>query len=212
MGNRARCTHRENSDDASRDGRGVVWVGLRSAHCRSSPRDARSSGPRVPRGRGPCGPRTCASTSAVDEMAEAYRFDQQVERMSSFSPIMPGPVDSPFFADVQRVGWTGQLLGQTRMLVYSLLAPDALGVALEGGLLSDVDGVWASDLVAALDKSRLSSLVLADIRLPRNPSFATPPGTSRSRPGTPASSGPTSRPNAWPSSCSRVTRTRSASP
>ena len=52
--------------------------------------------------------------SAVDEMTAGYRFDQQVERIRAFSPAMAGPVHSPFFGDVQRADWTGQLLRQTK--------------------------------------------------------------------------------------------------
>jgi hypothetical protein len=104
--------------------------------------------------------------TAVDEMADGYRFDQYVERLNAFGPQMDGPVHSPFFADVQRADWTAGLLRQTRMLAYSLLAPEALREVLEGTTLFDVDEAWAADLVAELDEARLSNLVVAAIFVP----------------------------------------------
>lgn len=95
------------------------------------------------------------STSAADEMSRGLRFDLLVDRLRAFSPQVPGPVHEPFFADMQRVGWHAQILGQARYLAYSLFAPDLPGDTLEGRVIAGVDAAWAREVEASLDAGRL---------------------------------------------------------
>lgn len=106
-------------------------------------------------------------TSAAAEMSRGLRLDLLVDRLKAFTPHVPGPVHEPFFADMQRVGWHAQILGQARYLVFSLLAPDLLGDIIAGRVIADVDAAWAGEVEARLDPERLSYLLVVDVRLPR---------------------------------------------
>lgn len=110
-------------------------------------------------------------TSAADELAEGYRFEQWVDRLGTYQSVSAGPVHSPFFADVEHVIWLSRLTRQAKTLAYSLLAPETLGEeGLYYGTVPDVGGGWATDLMAELDETRLKSLVVVDIRMP-NPEW-----------------------------------------
>ena len=104
--------------------------------------------------------------SAIDGMTEGYRFGQMVERLRGYQPMAPGPVHSPFFAGAQQADWTSALLRQARTLAYSLLAAETLGEGLELRPVLDVGSDWADGLIADLDESRLSDLVVMDVKLP----------------------------------------------
>jgi hypothetical protein len=106
------------------------------------------------------------SVSAADEMAQGFRHELLVDRTRSFALTMDGPTHDRFFADLQQLGWDTQVLGQVRILAYSLLAPDLLGDALDGVGLFDVDAQWALDLQSRLDSPRLASLAVVDIGVP----------------------------------------------
>jgi hypothetical protein len=110
--------------------------------------------------------RAYLDASAVDEMADGFRLEQLAERTTVFVPWAQGPSHQPFFADMQRVRMSSQLLGQLQMLVFSLLARDELGEGLDGAPIDGVDAAWATDLMAELDSSRLSGLVVKDIAPP----------------------------------------------
>lgn len=106
------------------------------------------------------------ASTAADEMAAGFRFDELVERVQMYSVTLDGPTHSPFFAEVQRRDFEGEPLWQARHLAYSLLAPDAFGEALNGDSLRDVGRDWAADLMGELDESRLAGLVVVDIGRP----------------------------------------------
>ncbi len=106
--------------------------------------------------------------SAVDEMTEGYQLGQMVDFLGQFHPGAEGPVHDPFFADIQHAQATARLLAQTRMLAYTLLAPETLTeVVFARNPILGVDAAWAMDLMAELDTARLSGLEVMDIAVPR---------------------------------------------
>ncbi len=101
-------------------------------------------------------------TTAVDEMADGCRFEQMADRLGTLLINMPGPVHSPFVADIQGAEWTAELLGQTRMLVYSVArSPFEGDPCLVGFTLLRYGDEWKSDdssLRSAVPRSRLRYL------------------------------------------------------
>jgi hypothetical protein len=99
-------------------------------------------------------------TVAVDEMAEGFRFDLQIERLKAFlSYDGMAPAGHPFFVEMNRVERVSVVMRQLRNLVYGLLSEETI----DGSVIAPVDPAWAEDFVALVDPERLAGLALLDI-------------------------------------------------
>ena len=100
------------------------------------------------------------ASAAIDEAAEGFDFVAYTERLRAWLPfISPAPATDPFLVEMNRAQQTAQLLGQTRMLVYSLLTTEDL----EGGTVAPVDGAWARAFIDQVDLSRLAGLYVVAV-------------------------------------------------
>jgi hypothetical protein len=103
------------------------------------------------------------ATVADDEMAAGFRFEASVERLKAFMPFLaPAPATDPLFVELNRISQTGQVAGQLRMLLYSILT-DA---DLEGNATLGVDATWAASFVDQLDLDRLEGLTTLVVYFP----------------------------------------------
>jgi hypothetical protein len=103
------------------------------------------------------------ATAAIDEMAEGFDFVAYIDRLKAWLSFQaPAPATDPFLVELNRAQLTGQLLLQTRMLIYSLLTSEDL----EGGTLAPVDAAWATDFMAQLDLTRLAPMEVIEVAAP----------------------------------------------
>jgi hypothetical protein len=61
---------------------------------------------------------------AVDEMSDNFDIARYVTRLQAFPFQAPAPSDYPFYTEINRAKFTGELLFQTRNVAYGLLASD----------------------------------------------------------------------------------------
>ena len=100
------------------------------------------------------------ASAAIDEMATGFDFTAYIERLRAWIPYLaPAPATDPFLIEMNRAQQTAQLLGQTRMLIYSILTAEDL----EGGTVAPVDGAWAQGFIEQMDLSRLGGLVVETV-------------------------------------------------
>ena len=107
-------------------------------------------------------------SAAIDQVAHGFDFVAYVDRLKSWGPFAPAPATDPFLVELNRVQQESQLLGQTRTLIYSLLATEEL----DGTRIAPVDAAWAEAFVDQVDLGRLDDLEVVDVRLPE-PEYAT---------------------------------------
>lgn len=101
-------------------------------------------------------------SAAIDEMAEGFDFVAYVERLRAWLPFLTqAPATDPFLVEMNRAQQAAQLLGQTRMLIYSLLTTEDL----EGGTVTPVDGAWAQSFIDQVDLTRLAGLQVVAVLL-----------------------------------------------
>jgi hypothetical protein len=101
------------------------------------------------------------NVTAIDEMAEGYRFDLAIDRLSAFMPFsMMAPSEYPFYADMNRVMQANRVMFQMRNLSYSLLS----GVDV-GQPMVPADIAWARAFTDQLDPTRLRALTVVDVRV-----------------------------------------------
>jgi hypothetical protein len=101
------------------------------------------------------------ATLAAPDVAEHLDFVAMAGRVGAWGPSMMGPSAGALFTGLNRLHQTAQVLGQTRILVYSLLTD----IELDGTMVQ-VDEAWAGAFVAALDQSRLAGLTLVAVGFP----------------------------------------------
>ncbi len=100
---------------------------------------------------------------AVDEMSAGFRFDLYTDRLQALALSSSlAPADYPFYADMNRTLQSGRLLGQVRMLVYSLLSSEKI----DGSTIVPADKARADTFIKQVDPSRLAGLSVTDIRFP----------------------------------------------
>lgn len=102
---------------------------------------------------------------AADEMAAGFDFEGYIERLGVFLPFAAfSPTADPLFVEMNRAHMSMQVLGQLRMLIYSLLT-DA---SLEPQGVAQVDRAWAASFVGQLDLERLAGLEIQVIEPPQS--------------------------------------------
>lgn len=101
------------------------------------------------------------AASAVDALAEGYRFEDTVERISAFVLNLRSPTSHPLYVEANRALALADVANGARFIAYGLLAgvDPALPVA-------PVDRAWADGFVAAVDPARLAGLELVEIGVP----------------------------------------------
>ena len=105
--------------------------------------------------------------TAVDEMSAGFDFAAQVERVRAMMLTFGlAPTQYPFFADMDHTIAAAQILGQTKMLVYSLLSTETI----DGNTIVPADKQRADAFVAQVDPARLAGLTVRDIRY-SNPTY-----------------------------------------
>ena len=103
--------------------------------------------------------------SAIDEIAEGYRFSESVDRFQAFLPhLMLAPAEYPFYVEVNRAQRADEIMSQVLMLAYGLLS----GESIDGSALAPVDKAWAEAFVAQVDPARLAGITVMDTRFPRS--------------------------------------------
>lgn len=99
--------------------------------------------------------------SAIDDISAGFHFADSVDRLQAMLlTISLAPTEYPLFADMDRVFVSSQILGQARMLVYSLLSTETI----DGTLIAPADKQRADAFVTQVDPSRLAGLTVVDIR------------------------------------------------
>ena len=102
------------------------------------------------------------SACAIDEAAAGFSFSAQVDWLKVMLLSQnPAPAQYPFYADMNRSFFTERILGQARMLSYSLLSStpvDANPIV--------ADKAKADAFAAQVDPARLAGLSVLDIRFP----------------------------------------------
>jgi len=100
---------------------------------------------------------------AIDEMSTGFKFDQFVDRIKALMPATSlAPSDHPFFAEMDKVILTDRILGQVRMLVYSVLTTEKM----DGTVIVPFDKARAQTFASQIDPSRLAGLTIEDIAGP----------------------------------------------
>ena len=99
--------------------------------------------------------------SAVDEMSHGFDFAAQVDRLKAME-LTNGlaPAEYPLFADIDRAVVSARILGQAKMLVYSLLTSETL----DGSIIVPADRARGDAFVSEVDPSRLAGLSVQDVR------------------------------------------------
>jgi hypothetical protein len=97
--------------------------------------------------------------AAIDEVAEGFRFDLQVDRLQAYVPFSLAPAAYPFYADVNRALRTERVARQVLNLAYSLLSSQTI----EGNIIAPADQAWAEDFTREVDPSRLATLTVVDV-------------------------------------------------
>ena len=101
--------------------------------------------------------------TAVDQVSSHFDFAANAERLAAIQPTYGlAPTEYPLFADMDRTFAAAQILGQARMLVYSLLSIETL----DGSVIAPVDRQRADTFVTQVDPSRLAGLTVVDSRYP----------------------------------------------
>lgn len=96
---------------------------------------------------------------AIDEVAEGFRFDLQVDRFQAYVPFSLAPAAYPFYVDVNRALRTEQVARQVLNLAYSLLSSETI----DGNIIAPADQAWAEDFTRQVDPSRLATLTVVDV-------------------------------------------------
>jgi hypothetical protein len=105
--------------------------------------------------------------SAIDEMSAGFDFVAQAERLQAMELTNSlAPAEYPLFADIDRALMSSRILGQAKMLVYSLLSTETI----DGQIIVPADRARADAFVTQVDPSRLGGLTVQDIRY-SNPHF-----------------------------------------
>lgn len=108
--------------------------------------------------------RRVLDASAIDEIAEGYRFAESVDRFQAFVPhVMLAPAEHPFYVEVNRAQRADEIMSQVLMLAYGLLS----GESIDGSVLAPVDKAWAETFVAQVDPARLAGIAVMDTRFPQ---------------------------------------------
>jgi hypothetical protein len=97
--------------------------------------------------------------TAIDEVAEGFRFDLQVDRFQAFVPFSLAPAAYPLYVDVNRALRTEQVARQVLNLSYSLLSSQTI----DGNVIAPADQAWAEDFTREVDPSRLATLTVVEI-------------------------------------------------
>ena len=101
--------------------------------------------------------------SAIDEVAEGFRFAENAELLGAFLPIQSlAPAEYGFFADINRAQQAYRILWSVQMLAFGLLS----GEEIDPSGIVPVDREWAASFVERLDPARLAGLEVIDIRFP----------------------------------------------
>jgi hypothetical protein len=99
--------------------------------------------------------------TAVDEMADGFRFDLATDRLKAFVPYsMMAPAEYPFYADMNRVMQANRVMFHVRNLTYSLLSDVDLDT-----VTTPADLTWAHDFTETVDPARLRALTVVDVRV-----------------------------------------------
>lgn len=100
--------------------------------------------------------------SAVNETSEKFRFDLYVDWVKVFLPSYLAPTNYPFYVELNKAQLTSQILGQVRLLIYSLLSSE--DVANGGPIKMDLKA--AGTFIKDVDTKRLAQLEVKKIGVP----------------------------------------------
>jgi hypothetical protein len=99
---------------------------------------------------------------AIDELAAGLDFPAYIDWLQAWVPfIAPMPATDPFYVEMNRVQQTSLVLGQSRMLIYSLLTTESLD-----GPVVKVDAAWAATFQDQIDPARLAGLSVVSVSVP----------------------------------------------
>ena len=99
------------------------------------------------------------ATCAIDEAAANFNFAAAADRLKVLLLTGPAPAQYPFYAQMNRSYFADRILGQVKMLSYSLLST---GTVDSNPILAD--GPQASAFAQQVDPARLAGLQVVEIR------------------------------------------------
>jgi hypothetical protein len=105
---------------------------------------------------------------AINEMSEKFSFDLYTNRLRALTFYTPAPSDYPFYAEMNKVQFSWQILNQVKNLAYGLLATEK-GV-VEGRTVP-IDPEGTITFMKEVDPERLAQLQVTKIGVP-NPEIA----------------------------------------
>ena len=102
--------------------------------------------------------------AAGPELGESFQFDRSVERLGGVMMLMQSlaPSDYPFYAEINQLYLSSQILSQVKLLAYSLLSDEEV----DGSSLFEVDAERVKRFIAAVDPAGLAGLEVETIALP----------------------------------------------
>lgn len=101
--------------------------------------------------------------TAVNEMSENFDFERHVNRLRALTIQSPAPSEYSLFVEINKVQFTGQILGQVKNLTYALLATEKDIVA---GQFVPIEPEGTTQFRDEVDPARLAGLEIMAIGAP----------------------------------------------
>jgi hypothetical protein len=108
---------------------------------------------------------------AVNEMSENFHFDLYTERVGIFIPSLSlAPSEYPLYVEANKMKLSGELMGQMKFFVYSLLSTEPVGESAP----IQLDPERIKGFIENVDPAKLSSLKIQKIDLANKTTMSTP--------------------------------------
>lgn len=101
--------------------------------------------------------------SAINEMSEKFRFDLQADRLQVLMIQFPAPSDYPFYVEINKAQFSGEILNQVRNLAYGLLSTEK---GMLDGRVVPIDTEGTVRFMKEVNPERLAQLQVMETGLP----------------------------------------------
>jgi len=102
---------------------------------------------------------------AINEMGEKFKLDVYVARLGNvmYPSQSLSPSDYPFYAEMNEMAVSSQILGQVRFLAYGLLSSEKVD---DGSLITNMDPDRVNKFIQDVDPRKLSTIEIQKISPP----------------------------------------------